>query len=112
MCTAQNQREIVEAMAVLEARLEAPNAVAIMMVCRLSVIKRCISFSYLELNTPIPSDGLFFLFLPAHACPESFFLRLLFIYRVSLIFFVPCTNSRFSLISKAALVPAKHKRKE
>lgn len=50
-------KEIAEATAVSGARLEAQSAVAIMTVCRLSVTRRCISFNYLELNTPIPSDG-------------------------------------------------------
>lgn len=41
-------------MAVLEAQSAAPSVVATMMVCRLNVIRRCISFSYLGISTPIP----------------------------------------------------------
>lgn len=48
-------RGIAEVMAVLEVRFVAPSVVVPnLTVCRLNVIKRCISFSYLGISTPIP----------------------------------------------------------
>lgn len=53
ICAYGMQKEIVEAMAVSAVLSVGLNVVVIMTVCKLNVIKPCISFSYLGINTPI-----------------------------------------------------------